>query len=207
MERRRQLMEMQNLLPQEYKRVEYLESDGTAYILTDILPSDTLGFDCTFYTKSSLHSNTNYGCIFGGRRASGNNDFQLTTYTNANDGSFRSGPASTFNAQITRLTKQTAHKRNSVFTNCAGNQFEVPAYSWNNPNTISLFLLHNGEGTFYQGGFGCRIYSISFFNGNKKMREYIPCIKKTDNTPGMYESFTKQFLTNKIGVMIAGDPV
>lgn len=193
-------------LPKEYQEVEYVESTGTQYIQTDVIPSNDLGFDCTFYTKSYVIGGGSYGCIFGGRKSSGNNDYQLTTYANANDGSHRYGSSMVANAGITRLQKCTASRRYLEFTNCKGLKVQLTAYNWDTTIPIALFLLSN-SGTPIQGGYGCRIYVMKFYDGDNLIRDYIPCVRKSDNVVGMFEYVTGQFLTTPVGTLTAGGKV
>lgn len=197
MERRR-LLQMQSDLPSTYRRVEYLESSGLQYIVTDILPSNALGFDCTFYTNSNVTSGSNYGCIFGGRYASGDNDCQFTTFTNsAYKGTFRFGNTTGYDAWITKETLQSVSKRSSTFINASGDSITVRNNEWigGKIKPIYLFLLNN-NGTPVQGGLGCRIYVMQFYDGNALIRNFIPCVRKSDSKPGMYDTVSKTFYTN-----------
>lgn len=195
-------------LPSEYQEVEYVESTGTQYIQTDVIPSNDLGFDCIFYTKSYISGTVGqYGCIFGGRNSSGHNDYQLTTYTeDAKDGGHRYGSRAMAQAGITRLQKCKASRRYLEFTNCKGEKLQLKAYNWNAPIPITLFLLRNNEYQV-QGGLGCRIYVMKFYDGDELIRNYIPCIRKSDNVVGMFEYVTGQFLTTPVGTLTAGREV
>ena len=194
-------------LPARYQRVQYIENTSTAYIITDVFPSETLGFDCDFMPFGIYTNQTNqFSCIFGGRKASTNNDFQLTTWTNfvqidgtyypANNGCLRDG--NQVNAHmIGQNVRQLAQLRNKVYTGPDGVVVNVSAYSWaSDRRPIYLFALNN-NGSPVQQGPGCRIYSMKFYDGNNVIREYIPCYRKSDNEVGMYEKYTRQFLTNQ----------
>lgn len=206
--RRKMLMgQNKSRLPSEYQEVEYVESTGTQYIQTDVIPSNDLGFDCTFYTKSKISSYGNqYGCIFGGRKGSGNNDYQLTTYAEGNNGSHRYGPREMANAGITRLQKCKASRRYLEFTNCEGLKVQLTAYNWNTTIPIALFCLRDNT-NHAQGGSGCRLYVMKFYDGDDLIRNYIPCIRKSDNVAGMFEYVTGQFLTTPVGTLTAGGEV
>lgn len=198
--RRRQLMAMQGELPSAYRRVAYLESSGTQYITTDVLPSNTLGYDCTFYSKSNVTAYADYGCIFGSRYASGDNDCQVTTFT-TNDavyvGTFRFGNTTGYNAGIIKETIQSISKRNSTFINATGDSIAVRDNTWDGTKRKPMYLfLLNNNGTPAQGGLGCRIYVMRFYDGDVLTHNFIPCVRKSDSKPGMYDIVSKAFYTN-----------
>ena len=94
----------------DYQEVEYLESTGTQYIDTQLTTQQGIGFDVTFLTNASI-SASGYGCILGGRKASGDNDFQITTYRSKSNynGTIRNGEGysgTEYNAMITLNEKQ-----------------------------------------------------------------------------------------------------
>lgn len=187
-------------LPGEYRRIEYIESSGTQYIKTGIAPFTAIGFECTYLAKSNLSTGT-YGAIFGGRLVSKNNDFQLTTYTPSSDysGDMRYG-SNDNNALLLKNVKQTAKLINYVYTAPDNTAITLPDYEWDISSALSykqiyLFGLNNG-GMFTQSGKGCRIYSIKFYNGETIIANFIPCVRKSDNKPGMYDTVTKTFFTN-----------
>lgn len=188
------------IIPVEYQRVAYLESSGTQYITTDVLPSNTLGFDCTFYSKSNVTASADYGCIFGSRYASGDNDCQVTTFTTNSAllaGTFRFGNTNGYNPGIIKETIQSVSKRNSTFINATGDSITVRDNEWDGAKRKSmyLFLLNNND-TPVQGGLGCRIYVMRFYDGGILIHNFIPCVRKSDSKPGMYDTVSKTFLTN-----------
>ena len=150
-------------LPPEYQEVEYLESTGTQGIITDVIATNNIGFDCVYYAKSKIGT-VDYGCIFGGRVSSANNDFQLTTFHQSGSGysgSFRFGSGWGYNANITRLEMGRASFRNCVFVSNGASDIHVSEYNWTSAIPIALYLLNN-SGTLPQGGYGCRIYVMRF---------------------------------------------
>ena len=196
-------------LPAEYQEVEYLESTGTQGIITDVIATNNIGFDCVYYAKSKIGT-VDYGCIFGGRVSSGNNDFQLTTFHQSGSGysgSFRFGSGWGYNANITRLEMGRTSFKNCVFVSNDASDIHVSEYNWTSAIPIALFLLNN-NGTLTQGGYGCRIYVMRFYDGDSLIRDYVPCYRKTDSKPGMYDFVSKQFFVNQgTGEFIIGPDV
>ena len=192
-------------LPSGYQKVQYLENTSTAYIITDVLPSETLGFDCDFMPFGAYTNQTNqFGCIFGGRKASVNNDFQLTTWTDFTQsggtltyrhGTFRWGGGQIDAGMVGQNVRQVSQYRNKVYTGPDGVVVNISAYTWaSDRRPIYLFAL-NSNGTPAQQGPGCRIYGIKFYDGDDLIRDYIPAKRKSDQALGMYERITKQFIT------------
>ena len=206
-ERKKKIMiaGMARLVPQGYKQLKYLENTSGAYIVTDVTPSEALGFDCTFMPFGSYTNQTNqFGCIFGGRKASANNDYQLTTWTDFTQSGgvyvYRHGTLRLGNqidaGMIGQNVKQTAKCRNKAYTGPDGVVVNVPAYTWaNDACPIYLFAL-NTNGSPVQQGPGCRIYRIKFYNGDELIRDYVPAKRKSDNVLGVYERVVGQFLIN-----------
>ena len=183
-------------IPNDYQRVEYLASSGTQYIKTGVMPSNDIGFDCTFWTDNAL-STTSYGCIFGGRKLSQNNDLQLTSYSpsSAYKGCLRYGTKQ-YSAGIQREVKQTVSLRNRVYTNSFEDKITIDSQTWNDTYEIYLFGLNNGN-SLTQSGNGCKIYGIKFYNGNTLIKHFVPCIRNSDDKPGMYETVNGSFYVNQ----------
>lgn len=187
-------------LPPWYKRVDYIQSDGSAYISTDVFTVDGLGFEVTYLTFSPIGS-SNFGAIFGGRRGSGNNDFQLTTYTyqtSTHQGTLRYGnnyaTDARGNAGIVVNTKQSSSLHQLHFTRPDGTSSDLSSYNFTESRPIDLFCL-NDNGSHSQGGLGCRIYKMKFFDQNDNLiRNYVPCVRLSDSAPGFYETVGKVFL-------------
>ena len=183
----------------------YLQSTGTQYIDTEILPNSNLEFDVKFLTSNTIGS-SGYGCIFGGRYNSGNNDLQVTTFRNnqANtSGTFRFGLNTTDASQSAGITLNVAieaHFHNLTYSTNTTN-YTVPTYNFTNPRKIFLFGL-NGNGTMMQSGKGCKIYYAKF-NKSTQRSYFVPVpeglqigsYKVPSN--GMFDIVTQTFFENK----------
>lgn len=191
------------MLESKYKRLEYIQSTGTQWIDTGVIPSADLGFQITFLTNNMITNVANqFGCIFGGRYTSGNNDFQLTTFKDVNKsfkGTFRYGGISAeIDANITLNQKQTVTFHYPNYINPNGITTTVTSYTWTaNAREIYLFGLNN-NGTFAQSGNGCRIYSCIFYDdtNNIILRNFVPVLRKSDNEIGMLDLVEGKFYGN-----------
>ena len=132
-----------------------------------------------------------FGCILGGRKSSGNNDFQITTYkaSESHIGTIRNGQNAgqqQYNAKIKLNTVQHTSLINNVITYSDGTTQNTSDYTWTDPYNIYLFGLNDG-GTFTQSGTGARIYNAKLLVGNNIVRDFVPVIRKSDNEPGMLD--------------------
>ena len=187
----------------DYTFLKYIEATGTQYIDTGIPTQEGIGFDVTFLTNSIIGNSGNYGCILGGRKASGNNDVQITTFGNP-AGSIRYGSQTGNNAGIVNNQKLHVSLINSVATLDDGTTYTVLSYKFTESNNIYLFGLNN-DGTLVQTGSGCRIYNAKLYVNSNVVADFIPVKRNSDNVLGMYDTISKRFFTNAgTGVFVAG---
>lgn len=195
-------------LPIDYIRVEYMESiSGEQYINTGIVPAPGMGFLCRYFTKSSIGT-SNFGCIFGARRTSGGDDFQLTTYQDAPTllGTLRWGTNSRYNAGINVALINVSKLINNQYTAPNGvtvNIADPVSY------TVQPIYLHalNENGKATQGGNGCRIYEFMTYNNSDITHNFIPCIRVSDTMPGYFDVIDKRFYYNSANPLFAGPRV
>lgn len=208
---RRQLLSVL-ALPFDFEPVPYLQTSNGAYIVTDVTPSNTIGFEIEFMPFGEYTNQTDkYGCVMGGRLSSGNNDFQLGTYTTFTqtpgggyayyNGTFRFGSNTAGRNvdahMIGQGIRQKAKFHNLVYTAPNNSETNINNYEWNENNLRPIYLfIMNNNGTPSQQGPGCRIYYVKFFNANTLIRDYVPVRQKSTNKLGMYEKITNQFLIN-----------
>ena len=194
-------------LPTEYRLCEYIQSNGRNYINTGILPDNTIEYDVTFSTTNTIGP-SGFGCIFGSRYSSGNNDFQVTTYKEryaSTKGTVRFGgnsQDSVRSAGIVLDTKLTASLHGLAYT-CNDSTINLDTYNWDNPRTIYLFGLNNNN-IFTQSGNGCIIYSSKFKLSGNLVRDYIPVQRISDDKYGFYDMVNKTFNLSPNGIDFGG---
>lgn len=153
----------------------YLQSSGTQYIDTGVIPSNDIGFDLDYEIANDI-ATTNYGAIFGTRVSSASNNFQITSYSSDSSflGSFRFGDnANSKSVGIIKNTRQQVSFRNLVFTNTSGTTSTVNTYSWANGNSILLYAF-NDNGTAVGGKATAKIYRNKFYDGDTLIRDFVP---------------------------------
>ena len=203
-------------LPDLYQKVEYIESTGTQYIDTGVIPNQDTGFDIIYLTKDNV-SNSGYGAVMGAREKSSYNELQLTTYVESGYqtstfGTLRWGTitsdnsmSSSYNAGITSNTKMHSVLKNKVYTKNDGSVINLNG-TFKSPVSLTIFVLNN-NGAITQHG-KVQLYSLKLYDGNTLIRNFVPCYRKKDNVIGLYDVVNDVFYTNSgIGVFIKGNNI
>lgn len=209
MQRRRELMTMQGQqkLPSAYRAIEYLESSGTQWIDTGIVPDVQ-----TWARLKFVNLVTTGDVIFGYW------DSEMTSWRMFNpDGSnnyldLPSGDRTTYR-WITRVETniypnflielEIGNKFKKIFQNdgylndqhlselITTEFYDTPIESFVTTNK-TLTLNHYSDTKNSSN----RWYDVKIYNGDVLERHMIPCVRKSDNKPGMYDTVTKTFYTN-----------
>lgn len=189
-------------LPAEYQEVEYLESTGTQYIDTGFVADINSSFKCKAVMRRSDTAGS-YVSIFGATTNTKNGyrimvpkrQVQFQASENCETGVFLTANSSPVDFELsngrlvlngTTYTYKSYHSQGNIpiylFASCGDNQVNGPWY-W-------------------------RIFDFRINSGTQKILEFVPCYRKSDNKPGMYDLVTKQFLVNQgTGEFIVGPDV
>ena len=197
-------------LPTAYKEVEYLATSSAGpYIDTGIVPKNhCVELDFQFNnTQTTSFGASMCGCY----NWSTGEICQLATLNS--EGAFVMESNTTQEVIWTTTADTNRHTmvRNTAEHNCLYDGLVVCNSNnlINNGLTNNFYLFgHNGAIT------GCwktgKIYYCKMTNNanNTILREYIPCYRVSDNTPGMYDLMNNQFYTNSgSGSFILGPEV
>ena len=184
-------------IPSEYQEVEYIESTGTQYIVTDVMPAQNLSFHCKYRPNSNTAPG--YGNAFGSRKSSSHQEFQL--------GAYKGGCVCVGTRNITghiNVNKinvidfdgETTVTINGIecSINTSADQHNMPICLFSISENVSVGIQKQAE----------RIYELSFSN----IANFIPCYHKTSGEIGMYDTVSKQFYTNHgTGTFLKGNDV
>ncbi len=187
------------LLPSAYQQVEYLQSSGTQYIVTSVPIASYVETHCTGILSGT---NTDLVSLVGGR--------------NHNSGY---GRYIVFSPQYSKL--RLAYGEVNVNLNYASGDvlyeiifndsthkvyidgvqaaaFGSVSLDVAGQQNITLFGLSGYDGSHVDFLAIGKLYSVSFYNNTngKQLGDYIPCYRKSDNKPGMYDLITTTFFTN-----------
>ena len=198
-------------LPSEYQQVGYIESTGTQYIDTGIIPISSTRIDIDF-AYVGLASSFSWIPIFGARSVVNNVQEQYAVFINKinlkltinygfNDVADNSNVYIEANKKYNVKNNQGSFYINDILessisvSNTLSNNTIYPVY---------LFDLCNYGGRLNRGT-KMKLYSCKFYDGDTLMRNYIPCYRKSDNEIGLYDTVNNVFYTNQgTGEFIAG---
>ena len=208
-------------VPEEYREVEYLESTGTQYIDLLRVPNND---DIIEQKFQHIYSGTGTESWYGSMPSA-----NVTTPRVCLGAYKPSGIASLF-ASVNATVVIAQARANDVLTvrfqSPVFNRFEyaidgsstttyptysqdVTAYTPAIQLTSYLFARHGNDGVQSYDGNGTKIYYHKEYlaDGTLQMN-LIPCIRKSDNKPGMYDLVTDTFFTNQgTGEFVAGPTI
>ena len=185
-----------SILPKEYQQVEYLESSGNQYIITPFAYDFGAGAESqdkydVFIKCSSDDNYSICGARWNDDRAfnlTGDNDvYKFYAYSNSS--------SITTNISVELIPHTWEYRDYTLYCDGvllgeAGRQSPGGGL-----RSIYLFARNYGNSPNDIGG-TVRIYSFSAKRNNTLICDMYPCIRKSDNKPGMYDLITKQFYTN-----------
>lgn len=197
----------ENALPSVYQEVEYLESTGTQYIDTGYtFTNPNFKIELKYQKNTSLATN-----VFGV-------DTRVTPrqmHGNIYNRTFYLGNSSVVNNVTQELNTDydytVVFNENGAYFKLNENEYSYTGTTaWNGASLSDyLFTSHQTEagGTLYN--MKGRIYYARFYNENNVMvRNFIPCYRKLDDKPGMYDTVNNVFYTNEgTGEFIVGEDV
>lgn len=180
-----------------YQRVEYIKSDGEAYILTDFIADNTCGAEMIVsFPNFADHT------WMGSRKDSGNTRFYAPYAYSSSiwyagfNGNVKIS-ASTAVGNVYRCQVNFLNSRLSTVYDEAGTLKGSATLSetlTEQVDPICIFT-QNYAGTPRAARI-LNLYSARCSQGHEVVREYIPCYRKSDGVIGVYEKFTGEFLAN-----------
>lgn len=175
----------QKNLPAEYVRVEFLQSTGQQYIDTGVYSTDTVKIDLTMQLL-----NTSADQKFLG--AYGENGLCFGTLNNQ----WRYGGAN-WNGTSGTTTLDKVNIKLDKYAWYVNDIFIGSAVIAPNSKPIAIF------GVYYNGNLlqqnAIKVYLFDIYEDGKKIRQFIPCYRRSDNKPGLYDLINDVFYTNDSG--------
>lgn len=179
-------------LPAEYQEVEYLESTGTQFIDLGVYANQDSIMVCDV---KLVRNNTQF--YYGGGNGYADNTFECY-YWNPNVQFNTSNLYIYLNIpDIPNNEKIRIYHSYNEFKLIYNDGEIARTTEWTAPfqtdYTICLFALHR------QAGMLCGtpiIYGAKYYQGARLTRDCIPCYRKSDSKPGMYDLVSGTFFTN-----------
>jgi len=194
-----------------YTQLEYLESTGTQWINTSIIPDTNIRIVTSFVMPANPR--TNFGWVLGSRTS--NFSIGIHVYTNYFANQIRFDFKSTDTA-ICSATESLVNKAVVVDFN---DNFNAFVYDENNNLLCSAPLRNpgNAQSTEPLAIFGykkttentavlpVKIFYVRIYNGSMLVHNFIPARRNSDGVLGMYDTVSNTFFTNAgTGEFIAG---
>ena len=174
-------------LPEGYTQVEYIESSGTQYIDTGIMPNTNTSISVDFKMESSAASQFVYGC----RTSSYTNNFILLI-SSANS-SFRSG----FGSELLSFSISDLTSRYKAFHSkekCQIGTNELVHSGADFTSTLPMYLFCANEDGTAKYFSSMKLYTCKIYDGENLVRDYVPC--KNGDVIGLYDIANDTFYEN-----------
>ena len=185
--------EKNRVVPEEFQEVEYLESTGEQYIITDIVPTDKTGV----YARLTSYDVSNDSLFFGVTNSAsirfyvGNNSSRLYFGWNALTPSADRPPITSGinnTIQINYLNNRKL-QFNDVIVNDS-------LTILGNAGKIAIFALYNSSTSKISYQAEMRLYEMTMTEGSDVSHLFIPVYRKSDNEAGLYDIIYHTFYTN-----------
>lgn len=187
----------EDLIPDDYTVLEYIQSTGTQYIDTLVKPNQdtrivfvfdpiTSKEEWYFGTRSSASASDRFSCLRAGDTESIRTDYGGT---NVNTGINASG--------ITTIDK------NKNVTDINGNVFTNSTATF--ASTYSLYLFAGNDGGNMTGAAAIRLYSCQIYSNTTLIRSFYP-VRHRNGLIGLYDVVGQAFYGNSgTGVFVGSD--
>ncbi|MBQ7721412.1 MAG: hypothetical protein IJT64_00735, partial [Kiritimatiellae bacterium] len=192
-------------LPDAYTAVEYIQSDGTQYIDTGVVPKTTTRVVCDFRLTAMPSDRVRCGWASAGSKEAfwfgTDNDhanFSASVCGNsvqANTGVPVDTTRHTFDISMSAVKFDDATVANpgAAFTDAASG------------NTMYLFASRQGWNPNIGAYGSMEIYSCQIYDGTTLTRDFVPAVRLSDGAAGLYETGNGVFYENQgLGDFSAG---
>ena len=194
-----------------YQRVEYIESNGSQHIITDFFADNTSGIEAVI-TVGDYSSEATMGSV-----QSGGTDrrFYLPYPLGASTVYFGFNTATKITATVSQAspfrwqTNFLDSRLAGVYTLDGAAVGSVAITEILTPHTVpvAIFGLYRAADGGVTGGKKMKLYSARCSRRYEVVRDYMPCRRKSDRILGLYEKFTKLFLTSETGLFVGGPDI
>lgn len=192
------------LLPAEYQQVEYIESTGTQYIDTGVIPNQNTN---TIISLKITPTGGNSG-ILGARISSTSQNYGLVlgyqngVYLTSGFGDNNEMHSYAISADVRYLINKN---RNKVYINNSL-IYEQDMQTFNPGYTMYLFAVNQVDAAQFMSV--AKLYSCQIYDNGSLVRAFIPCYRKSDNEIGLYDLIHGVFYTNQgTGTFLKGPNV
>lgn len=183
-----------------YQRVEYITSDGDAYIDTDFVADNDAGVEMI----AAFPTFADHACA-GSREDSGNTRFYAPYALSSSSVYFGFGAATKIS--VGTIAVNTVYRLQTNFCNCRlGNVYDengilkgsspISATLAEHSHPICIFAYYAVANSAPSVPRAFSLYGLRCSRKNEIVREYVPCYRKEDGVIGLYELHTGVFAVN-----------
>ena len=187
-------------LPSGYQQLEYIESTGTQYVDTGVVPNH----NTAVMLDIDIVNADNWGPIFGSRDANVTNEFCMFAHNPTSVYQDGYGNVAHVNISVSSvLGRQTINKalNNTYINDELKNSFTAATFQGTYP--MFLFQINSG-GSAVAYKISGRIYKAVITKSSTIVRDFIPC-KNPSGAVGLYDTVNGTFYGNSgTGVFTAG---
>lgn len=199
-------------IPAEYQEVEYLESTGTQWIDTGYVPVEDTWVDAE-YGFSGTYSGEQVILGASSSNYTGSNTTGLTVELYNHNRWYCGCGGSIFKNVLTGFGEGLYIKHRVILSKDSltvdGNIQSRNSSATFDPSQPCYLYAINAYGIGAQRlSTTLRLYSVKLYENKNIMRNLIPCYRKSDNEPGMYDTVSGAFYTNNgTGTFLVGNPI
>lgn len=184
----RNLMSFSRLLPKEYQQVEYIQSSGNQYIDTGISGNEIAEYQIVFDTLgTTAHTYEQY---FAGQNSTSNSVGKIF---NADNITYYQ--SKTILTKLSDLTEAILDVQVKVDEGVSVNGEVKTTYTGLGWGSVTFWVFNSHQET-YQGA-SMKLYNLIMWSDGVKVREFIPCYRKSDDEIGLYDLISNSFFTNE----------
>ena len=202
-----------SIIPSEYQHVEYIEAQKRQYFWSDVEIQDGLTVDAV----QTFNASDTY--LFGGYASA--NQASRTSFNGFYNGRIQGGYPSGYYLAGSGLSGNNNAVYHVVTTHKDGNRTIYVDDSLFNQATGSTGISSSGtkcavfaqhkmeapgteEVTYLYSG---RVYSLKVYKDDTLLADYIPCYRKSDSKPGMYDLVLNKFYHSESGTDFILGPI
>lgn len=178
-------------LPDTYQEVDYIQSSGTQYIDTGIKGTQNTGVELKISNITYANSK-----IFGSRSSASSNNFSIISTASSIVEDFQNYNNNRLQVS-TPISEPITLVMNNQKMQINTNEQNIGTYtSFTTPGNLYIF---NGAGSF-PNGYGLasmRLVYCKIWDNGTLIRDFVPCYRKSDNEPGLYDLVNNVFYENK----------
>lgn len=176
-------------LPSGYTQLEYIQSSGTQYIDTGVVPTVNTKVSATAETFTTPSNNE---WLFGSRVASGSGRFSVFRNSATQKWGFGFGGSTTENYTSPMICTLDVYVDG---TSCTING-ETSALTGTLSSTRSIYIFMENRVGVAEQGITAKLFTFKIWDGDTLVRDYVPVLRNNDNVAGLYDLQNNVFYVN-----------